>query len=104
MDRKKAEILAAHRAEMDETAEKGLVFLSAEQVEKAQIKYATLCAEYAACREIYKSYRDAGLNSIADPFATGTTVAGECARAAGEILDILGISHQKPEEQSDLSD
>lgn len=104
MDRKKAEILAAHRAEMGEKTGKGLVVLSAEQVEKAQIKYATLCAEYAACREIYKSYRDAGLNSMADPFATGTTVAGECARAAGEILEILGIAHQRTEEPPDSPD
>lgn len=96
MDRKKAEILAAHQAEIGEVADRAIVILTADQVEKVQVKYATLCAEYAACRGIYKSYREAGLNSMADPFATGTTVAGECARTAAEMLDILGIDHRKP--------
>lgn len=94
---KKAEILAAHKAEMNETTSQKTLVLTPDQIRRVQIKYATLCAEYAACRGIYASYRASGLNGIADPFATGATVAGECAQAAGEILDILGIAHTKPE-------
>lgn len=92
---KKAEILAAHQAEMNEASSRKPLVLTPDQVHQAQVKYATLCAEYAACRGIYATYRAAGLNGIAGPFATGATVAGECVQAAGEILDILGIAHSR---------
>lgn len=95
---KKAELLAAHQAEMKEPAEQEELpfqMLSQSQIKKAQLRYATLCAEYAACEGIYNSYRAAGLDDLAETFANGAVIARESAKAAAEMLDIFGVSCKK---------
>lgn len=94
----RARLRAAHEAEMSEPAEDdalSLKLVTGDQIRRIRDKYATLCAEYAACKGIYISYRKAGFEEKAGSFATGAAVAVENARAVGEILDILGIDHTK---------
>lgn len=96
-DERKKELQRAHQEEMSEPMQKPADYrlITEEQIQKAQSKYASMCAEYAACKGIYISYHNSGFVSKATSFATGATIALEGARAVGEILDILGIEHRK---------
>lgn len=93
---KKAQLKAAHIEEMSTPAAEGQVLLlTPEQVGQARLKFATLCAQYAACRGISLSYRSAGIEEKAETFSAAAVIAGESVRAVQEILDILGIEHPK---------
>ncbi len=93
---KKGDLKKIHEAEMHETAKDGALYvLTPDQVRAAQSKYASLRAEYLACSGIYAGFHEAGFEEKANPFAMAATIAEESVRAAGQILDILGIRHPK---------
>lgn len=94
----KEKIAAAHQAEMDEMAngkQTKIKIVTEDQVDQILNKYASLCAEYSACKGIYSSYHQSGMSDEANTFAAATTIARESAKAVEEIIEILGIRHIK---------